>query len=391
MAELLLSAREAASELGVRVETLYSYVSRGLIRSEPGPGRARLYSAQDVRSFRQREHGRKGSDQIDHFAPDLIHSALTLITVDGPLYRGRLATELAQHGSFEATATLLWNCGDHNPFGDKAPSRPHTSIPEQLRPVERAMMQLTAWPLVDRSAYAHHPRLLMKHGADLCRLVASELVGNNPSSLPVAEHMAHAWNVHDVEAKRLIGMVLILCADHELNSSAYAVRVAASTGAPLHAALLAGMGAFLGPRHGAASERVDHWFEELKGVDSISLTMEGRLMRAENLPGFGDSVYETGDPRGSCLLTAIRQYQGSHPMIDLADEVIAKGRTLFGLEPNIDFSLALLRHVLDLPQGAGMALFCAGRMAGWIGHALEQYQSGRHIRPRALYTGPRPL
>ncbi len=391
MSNMLLSAKEAAAELGVRVETLYSYVSRGLIRSEPGPGRARLYSADDVRSFRQRDHSRKGLDRTDLPTQDLIQSSLTLITEEGPLYRGRLASELSQHGSLEATATLLWGCEDHDPFSADAPRRPLASAPQQLRAVERAMVMLSAWPVVDRSAYAHHPRLLWKHGVDLCRLVAAELVNSAPSSLPIADHMAHAWNVNAKEDRQLIGMALVLSADHELNSSAYAVRVAASTGAPLHAALVAGMGAFLGPRHGAASERVDHWFSQLDNLDGIGRHIEDRLMRAEPLPGFGHLLYEGMDPRAACLLRAIEQVYGDDQIVAIAREVIRCAEDLFGLSPNIDFALAVLKRLLGLPAGAGMALFCAGRMTGWIGHALEQYENGTQIRPRAIYCGPRGI
>lgn len=391
MGDLLLSAKEAAAELGVRVETLYSYVSRGVIRSEPGPGRARLYAAEDVRAFRQREHGRKGLDGRERGAEDLIQSSLTLITEEGPLYRGRLSTDLAQHGSFEAVATLLWGCREQDPFTRDAPRRPLASAPQQLRAVERAMVMLSAWPVVDRSAYAHHPKLLWQHGVDLCRLVAAELVNSAPTRLPIAEHMAQAWGIRAVEDRQLIGMALVLSADHELNSSAYAVRVAASTGAPLHAALVAGLGAFLGPRHGAASERVDHWLSQLDKVEAVEGLVEDRLMRAESLPGFGHFLYEGIDPRAACLLQAMERAHGDSTVLALAREVIECGERLFGSAPNIDFALAVLKRLLGLPSGAGMALFCAGRMAGWIGHALEQYESGQQIRPRARYNGPRGL
>ena len=392
MAGLFLTAREAAAELGVRVETLYSYVSRGLIRSEPGPGRARLYAAEDVRQMRQREQGgalsaRAGLSE----AGEPIRSTLTHIDEEGPYYCGRLATELAQHGSLEATGTLLWQCGSFNPFDREAPPRPLASAPSQLRAVERAMVMLSAWPVVDRSAYALHPRILWGHGADLCRLVAAELAHCPPSSLPIAEVIAQGWGLHAAGERRLISMALVLSADHELNSSAYAVRVAASTGAPLHAALVAGMGAFLGPRHGAASERVDHWLSAISQEGDTRLALEKQLMRAESLPGFGHLIYKAMDPRAKCLLDAIRAYLPDHPEVVRADQIVSHAEDLFGDAPNIDFALALLKRVLNLPEGAGMTLFCAGRMVGWIGHALEQYRSGVHIRPRAVYVGPKGL
>ena len=392
MAGLLLTAKEAAAELGVRVETLYSYVSRGLVRSEPGPGRARLYSAEDIRAMRQREQsGGLASKPTGKEQSDVIHSALTYIDDDGPHYCGRLASELACHGSLEATATLLWQCGSFNPFDREAPKRPIASAPAQLRPVERAMVMLSAWPVVDRSAYSMNPKIAWVHGADLCRLVASELVNSSPSAMSIADIMAQGWGVAEAKDRMLISMVLVLAADHELNSSAYAVRVAASTGAPLHAALVSGIGAFLGPRHGAASERVDHWFSVLVREGDIRAAMEQQLMRAEALPGFGHLLYSGQDPRSKCLLDAIREAYPDHDQVAIADEIITHAEELFGEAPNIDFALAVLKRVLDLPDGAGMTLFCAGRMVGWIGHALEQYRSKQHIRPRALYVGPKGL
>ncbi|WP_171022160.1 citrate synthase family protein [Cohaesibacter sp. CAU 1516] len=392
MAALYMTAKEAAAELGVRVETLYSYVSRGFIRSQAGPGRSRLYASDDVRAMRMRN-----GDAVPTMGPevrdsgDIIRSSLTYIDEAGPHYCGRSAIELAQHGTLEATATLLWDCGAVNPFNREKPRRPIASAPAALRPVERAMVMLSAWPLVDRSAYALHPSILWAHGVDLCRLVASELVNVPPDAIPIADLIAKGWGVDGATDRRLISMALVLSADHELNSSAYAVRVAASTGAPLHAAIVAGMGAFLGPKHGAASERVDHWFEGMVREADPALALEKQLMRAEDLPGFGHLLYTNTDPRGKCLMDAIRAAHPDHSDVLLADQVIDQARTLFGIAPNIDFSLALMKRVLKLPEGAGMVLFCAGRMVGWIGHALEQFKSGAQIRPRALYVGPKGI
>ena len=392
MNALLLTAKEAAAELGVQVETLYSYVSRGLVRSEPGPGRARLYFAEDVRALRQRD--RKGTTNAQSSMgadQTAIRSALTFIDENGPHYCGRLASELARHGSLEATATLLWQCEAFNPFDREAPARPLASAPTGLRPVERAMVMISAWPLVDRSAYALHPKLVWRHGVDLCRLVASEIAGCAPGAAPIAEQIVRGWCVEGKEGRGLISMALVLCADHELNSSAYAVRVAASTGAPLHAAILAGMGAFLGPRHGAASERVDHWLTSLARESDIAGVIERQLMRAERVPGFGHFIYDGIDARAACLLDALYSAFPDHPDVIRAKEAILHVERLFGEAPNIDFALSLLKRVLDLPEGAGMALFCTGRLVGWIAHALEQYRSGIHIRPRAIYVGSKGI
>lgn len=56
----------------------------------------------------------------------------------------------------------------------------------------------------------------------------------------------------------------------------------------------------------------------------------------------------------------------------------------------MDFALVVLARVLGLPPGTALALFALGRTVGWIGHAIEQYETDRIIRPRALYIGEQP-
>jgi citrate synthase len=43
-----------------------------------------------------------------------------------------------------------------------------------------------------------------------------------------------------------------------------------------------------------------------------------------------------------------------------------------------------------LPAGPALSMFAAGRLAGWLAHALEQQALGGLIRPRASYTGLQP-
>jgi citrate synthase len=63
---------------------------------------------------------------------------------------------------------------------------------------------------------------------------------------------------------------------------------------------------------------------------------------------------------------------------------------LTGQHPNIDFALGGAVTALGLPQGSAFALFLVARSVGWIAHAIEQYETGELIRPRARYVGPRP-
>ncbi len=113
---LYLSAREAAGELAVSPATLYAYVSRGLVRSEPVPDlRARRYRADDVRALRNR---RTPSVAAREAGPDtpVLDTSISTITEIGPIYRGAPAVALAAEGTLEQAATLLWGIDDIDPF-----------------------------------------------------------------------------------------------------------------------------------------------------------------------------------------------------------------------------------------------------------------------------------
>jgi len=384
MSDLIyLSAREAAAELGVQPATLYAYVSRGQIRSVPGPGKQRRYLAEDIRGLRD---GRR-PDEAAVEAASQLKTELTLITEDGPYYRGQAATALAGISSLEAIATLLWQC-EADPFAHPAP-RGLPKFPEGLGAIERAMMAVASWPIHDRAAYTLAPQLLKKSGAALLRFGVGALLQTDPSADPVHLQLQSHWKVSG-NGGDLLRAALVLSADHELNTSAYAVRCAASTRAPLHAALSAGLGAFAGPRHGSSSDRVLDWLERINTPNDVEAVLVGRLSRGEQLPGFGHGVYKDRDPRADCLLDRIAAADLNHPLLECLPAIISMAEELFGVAPNIDFTLAVLQRVLGLPADAGKVIFCAGRMVGWIAHALEQYEHADQIRPRAVYVGARP-
>jgi len=56
-------------------------------------------------------------------------------------------------------------------------------------------------------------------------------------------------------------------------------------------------------------------------------------------------------------------------------------------EPNIEFALAVLADVAGMVRGAGEAIFAISRTAGWLAHALEEYERNIPIRPRGVYVG----
>jgi len=179
---------------------------------------------------------------------------------------------------------------------------------------------------------------------------------------------------------------LVLLADHELNVSTFAVRVAASAQADPYAALLAGLAALSGPRHGAASDRVEALLLEVESTGDAARVVHERERRGESVPGFGHAFYPGGDPRAALLLDTARalapRARGAAPLFALVDAMRDAGKPA----PNVDAALVALRAALGLPRGAAAGLFAVGRAAGWFAHILEQYAAGVLLRPRARYV-----
>ena len=172
---------------------------------------------------------------------------------------------------------------------------------------------------------------------------------------------------------------LVLLADHELNPSAFAARVAASTGASLAAAALAGLATLSGPRHGGAPLAIRQLLAEAQALGA-GAAITARLAENRVLPGFGHALYPNEDPRAVALLEG---FAPRPAMLELAEAA----RAYTGLRPNVDFALVALADALSLPLDAPFALFAVARCAGWIAHAIEQVQTGATIRPRARYIG----
>lgn len=395
-----LSAREAAAELSVSLPTLYAYVSRGLIRSEGRPGsRQRLYVAADVRDLvagRDREDAAEAEARTALRAgPPVMDSAITLIAGDAIHYRGRDLARLAEDATVESVAALLWDCEADDPFAATPPPPPAgfddaARAAGALGPLERAQVLL---PLVfagDPAVYNLTPPGIARTGAKLLRWLAAIVAGRGAASTdPIHRQLAAAWGVDAVGAE-LLRSALVVSMDHELNASTFAVRVVASTGASPVGAVAAGLAALRGPRHGGMTERVTAALPDLVATDDVEGMVATRLRRGDDLPGFGHPLYPQGDPRARLLLGRLDRAFPRDPLLARARRLAAAAREIAGRPPTIDFALALLARRLRLPDEAPIALFAAGRAAGWIAHAAEQVQTGQLIRPRARYVGIRP-
>jgi citrate synthase len=394
-----LSASEAAAALGVSRDTLYAYVSRGLLRSERSPGsRASRYHAEDVWMLVQRREGRRdpsrAARQALHWGTPVLESEIALIS-DGELhYRGWKVSELARTSSFEDVAALLW--GD--PGGvlpDAAPELPPAFMAvaravRDLPALEAFQMALAAAAAHDPSAWELAPESVRATGARILRLLAAIAVGASPSRRPVAEVLQRGWASDDAAARAILEAALVLWADHELNVSTFAARCVASANANPYAVVVAGLSALRGPLHGGATAQVEALFDEVGEPARARAVLEARLRRGERIPGFGHALYVGIDPRARVLLDLLHERKPVCPGLALADAVAESCVALVGKHPNVDFAGGAMARALALPRGAPLAMFGIARSAGWIAHALEQYAEGRLIRPRARYVGPPP-
>lgn len=381
----LIDSAVAAAILGVSRQTLYSYVSRGLLRAQPAPdGRGKRYLQREVERLAQQaaqaRKPRAAAGATLDFGLPVLASALSLIAEGELWYRGQRATALAETASLEDVACLLWG-GEPSAF-----SAGHACLPEGVpsrvtsqHPLEQAMARFPALatqlgPLPsDVSVADRHRRCAL-----LLRLMASALLGTQASTDAIHLQCTHAWGI-SAEGADHLRRALVLCADHELNASSFAARCVASTGAQLHAALLGGLAALSGPRHGMASERMEDWLDALVAANSeteLRRLLNGRASQ----PGFGHRLYPEGDPRARSILAALPV----EPMLmRLCEQVVQH----VGEHPNLDFALVALRRQLKLPRHAASVLFALGRTVGWLAHALEQAEQNTLIRPRAHYIG----
>ncbi len=359
-----VASGEACARLGISRDTLYAYVSRGLVRvvTHPADARKSLYDRRDIESLsarKQRGRSRRAvaASTIDWGEP-VLSSKITRIADGRFFYRGRDAIELSRTLTLEDALQSLARvrCRPDTPLPDFA-------MPKAARPFDRILLALATETVSGRRGNGR-PR-----AAQIARLTALCAAGcDNDPKLPAHDLLAGAWS-RDIAAADLIRRALVLCADHELNASAYAARVAASAGASLPASLLAGLSTLSGSLHGGLTSLCRRWMDAVESGEPPHT--DGRPP-----PGFGHPLYPDGDPRtAEILLHRPLATKWRHILDRVVDET--------GSRPTLDFGLAHLERSLDLPQSAGLGIFAVGRTAGWIAHIFEQRETGRLIRPRA--------
>jgi citrate synthase len=195
------------------------------------------------------------------------------------------------------------------------------------------------------------------------------------------------------QVARDFDVVLVLYADHTLNASTFAGRVAAATLADMYASATAAIATLQGPLHGGAITEVREMLEEIGTPDRAPEWVRDKLGRKEKVMGFGHRVYKTWDPRAT-VLHGIAERLGRHfgdtRWFDTSMRVQEAVMEVKHLYPNVDFYTASVYSALGLPPDLYTPLFAAARMAGWTAHIREQYADNRLIRPDSEYVGPEP-
>jgi citrate synthase len=414
-----LTATEALQVLGVRPQTLYANVSRKKIRAKPDPKDVRrsLYHEVDVRKLARRHGGRRKATAVAAGAiewGDPVLSSAVSTAVDGRLYyRGKDAVVLSDCATLEEVAGLLWGAeavdleaawrrvecsgagsGEGRSAPDRAESMPggFGSMPRRSRdptsrtPLQSAFLALGQRAGTDVSSYGRALPVLQAEAAGvLVTLAAAMLEPGDQTRGPGAseDHALHeriAASFGRRPAADILRRALVLLADHELNASTFAARVAVSTGAPLSAAVLSGLATLSGPLHGRAALGVLELVTSVERRGAVRAVRDW-LSQGRPVVGFGHPLYPAGDPRAAALLGQLTLPRAYTDLSDAVEELI-------GERPNIDFALAALTKVHRLPPEAPLILFALGRCAGWLAHALEQVTTGSPIRPRARYVGP---
>ncbi|TCK26046.1 citrate synthase [Pseudonocardia endophytica] len=414
-----LTAAETAERLGVKRETVYAYVSRGLLTSvRSAERRGSRFAEDEVERLAAR--GRESDPPSG--AVERIRTAISLLSDDGLCYRGVRAASLP---SLEETAGLLWETDPPDLLPDPGRERiaraAIAALPPGTRLTDRIRLAVAAQAAVDPLRADVSEPAVVRTAASLLGTTVAALAPTGSAAPPAVPHPSPArrtgrsgcdtptrgatasgegiagilWPALLRDPGRAgdpppaFGAALVLLADHGLAASTVAARVAASTRADVYAVVSAGLGALDGRDHGLVSGLAHRLLGDAR-ADPVGVLAE-RLRAGERVPGFGHAVYTRPDPRAARLFALLRDDPPAADVLSTVDALVdgmARGGASW---PNVDLALAALMHAFDLRSDAGEAIFAVARTVGWVAHALEEYREpGLRFRPVGVYVGPRP-
>jgi 2-methylcitrate synthase len=356
---------------------------------------------------------------------DVVAASSAICYLDGDrgvlAYCGYDIHDLARGASFEEVCYLLW----HGRLPTRAELGDLQSQLAAARPVPEAILRLMKQlPAVDgmdglrtlTSALGHYDpdaadnsqaanyRKAVRLTAQIASVVATygrlEAGGGPIQADPALGHAANflymlTGNRPNALATRAFDVALVLHADHELNASTFAARVAAATLTDIHSAIVAAIGTLKGPLHGGANADVMRLLIDVgpdSSPDRIDEAIRNRLAKKMKIPGFGHRVYHTEDPRATHLRRMSKELgerAGNTRWFEMSQRIEQLVKSEKKLNANVDFYSASTYYTLGIPIDLFTPIFAVSRISGWTAHCLEQYANNRLIRPRTDYIGPK--
>ncbi|MFF4852029.1 citrate/2-methylcitrate synthase [Streptomyces sp. NPDC001194] len=401
--ERRLSTRQAAELLGVKPATVYAYVSRGQLTSRRDPvGRGSSFDAREVEALALRSRREAAAPPGAELS---VRTSLTLIEPDRYYFRGVDAVELASRYPYEEVAEWLWTGAlprsarfTAPPQALSAARRAVAALPEHSGPIDRLRVATAAAAVTDPLRFDLSAEAVLGSARCLIPTLVGALPELGPPGLSGDGRLARQlWTrltprEPDPDALGALDLALTLLIDHDLAASTLAVRVAASARAHPYAAVSAGLGALEGPLHGAAGRLAHRTLVEALERGGAAPVVADHLRAGRRVPGLGHRLYEGEDPRATALFARLEGVPQAGPALAAAREVVATAAARRGgLHANVDLALAVLTVSCGMPAEAGETVFAVARTAGWMAHALEEYQERPlRMRPSGQYQGPRP-
>jgi citrate synthase len=355
---------------------------------------------------------------------DVVAATSAICYLDGDrgvlAYYGYDIHDLARGASFEEVCYLLWHgrMPNRGELGDlqsqlaaeRALSEPILRLMKQLPPndgMDVLRTLVSALGQYDSQANDSSPAANYRKAVRLTAQIGSIVAtygrmkaGGGPIQPDPA--LGHAANFlymltgdrPSALATRAFDIALVLHADHELNASTFAARVAAATLTDLYSATVGAIGALKGPLHGGANADVMRLLIEIgqdAPAEKIDEAIRGKLARKVKIAGFGHRVYRTEDPRATHLRRMSKELgekAGNTRWFEMSRRIEALVTGEKKLYPNVDFYSASTYYTLGIDIDLFTPIFAVSRISGWTAHCLEQYANNRLIRPRTDYIGP---